>query len=53
MIGDDQWPEATWGKCGGLGPLYEGLESGGSEGVFLVVMEWTAAIAGDHVRFFR
>ncbi len=25
--------EATGGKCGGLRPLYEGLEHGGSEGV--------------------
>jgi len=25
--------EATWGKCGGLQPLYEGLQHGGSEGV--------------------
>ncbi len=39
--------EATGGRCRGLQPLYEGLERGGSE------MEWTAAITGDHLGFFR
>ncbi len=36
---------ATWGKCEGLQPLYEGLELGGSGG-YLVAMEWTVS-TGD------
>jgi hypothetical protein len=49
-----------------LRPLYEGLERGGSggssvkreqparvpSGLYLVVMEWMAAITGDHVGYF-
>ncbi len=56
--------KATGGElqCGGLWPLCEGLECGGSSieegveqparepsGFYLVVMEWMATITGDHV----
>jgi len=49
-------------QCGGLRPLCEGLELGGSSveegvgqpaGVPLVVMEWMATITGDHVGYPR
>jgi hypothetical protein len=43
---------ATWLKCEGLQPLYEGLELGGSGG-YLVAMEWTASVIGDHMGFFK
>jgi hypothetical protein len=52
-------------QCGGLRPLYEGLEHGGfsveegveqpagvPSGLYLVVMEWTAAITGDLMGYF-
>jgi hypothetical protein len=59
---------ATRGKllCGGLQSLYKGLEPGGSSieegveqpaevpsGLYLLVMEWMAAITGDCVGYFR
>ncbi len=51
-------------QCGGLQPLYEGLECDGSEGELnslpecllfsnLVVIEWMAAITGDHMGLSR
>jgi hypothetical protein len=57
-----------WGgelQCGGLRPLCEGLEGAGSyieegvekpagvlSGLYLVVIEWMAAITGDRVGYF-
>ena len=60
--------KATGGElqCGGLEPPCESLERGGSSveegveqpagvpsGLYLVVMEWMAAITGDRVGYFR